>query len=128
MEEFKMRSPLVVYQDFCRKGKLAYQYSPEDGTAIFYPRVVSPTSASENIEWRISEGKGVVYATTTIYPRDDKPYNVAIIELDEGYRMMGRVEDIAPDEVKIGLRVWVRMHNDEKGQIYPVFAPTESKA
>ena len=40
-------------------------------------------------------------------PSKGEPYNVALIDMDEGYRMMSRVEDIAPTEVKIGMRVKV---------------------
>jgi uncharacterized OB-fold protein len=94
---------------------------------IFYPRLVSPVSGSTNLEWRVSKGVGAVHATTTVRPRDEAPYNVAIIEVDEGYRMMSRVEDIAPENVKIGMRVRVRMHTDEKKQTFPVFVPVEEK-
>ncbi len=48
-----------------------------------------------------------VYATTVVRPRDGEPYNVALIDTDEGRRMT-RVEGIAPDEVRIGMTVTVR--------------------
>jgi len=124
MQELEKMPPLAAYQEYCKQGLLAYQYCPDDGTAIFYPRVLSP-SGSTRLEWRISKGVGAVHATTAVHPRDEPPYNVAIIELDEGYRMMSRVEDMPPQDVKIGMRVRVRMHRDEKGQVYPVFVPAE---
>jgi uncharacterized OB-fold protein len=55
-----------------------------------------------------------VYATTVAHPRGGDPYNVALIELDEGHRLMSRVEDLAPHEVQIGMRVRVRF--DETGE------------
>jgi uncharacterized OB-fold protein len=131
MNDFDKLPPLAAYQAYCKQGLLAYQYCPDDGIAVFYPRVLSPVSGSPNLEWRVSKGTGTVYATTTVHGKDkDKeqaPYNVAIIELDEGYRMMSRVEDIPPHTVKIGMRVRVRMHCDDRDQVYPVFIPAEDK-
>jgi uncharacterized OB-fold protein len=62
-----------------------------------------------------------------VYYRDEPPLNVALIDLDEGFRMMSRVEDIDPLQVRIGMRVKVRMHpGNEKQPPYPVFTPAES--
>jgi len=129
MKDIDKLPPLAAYQEYCRQGLLAYQYCPEDGTAVFYPRVLSPVSGSPNLEWRISKGLGTVYATTTVHGKDKEkpPYNVAIIELDEGYRMMSRVEEIPSRDVKIGMRVRARMHRDDKDQVYPVFTPVEEQ-
>jgi uncharacterized OB-fold protein len=50
-----------------------------------------------------------------------------LIDLDEGFRMMSRVEDIEPMDVKIGMRVKVRMtKGDEKQPPYPVFTAVEA--
>lgn len=122
--------PLAAYLEYCKQGVLAYQYCPDDDSVVFYPRFYSPVSGSPNLEWRISAGLGTVYATTSVYGRDREkpPHNVSIIELDEGFRMMSRVEDIPSLDVTIGMRVQVRMHHDEeKNQVYPVFTPVEGK-
>jgi hypothetical protein len=55
---------------------------------------------------------GVVYATTVVHRPDEEPYNVCLVDLDEGVRVMGRVEGLAPAEVTIGLRVQARSAND----------------
>jgi uncharacterized OB-fold protein len=50
-----------------------------------------------------------------------------LIDIDEGFRMMSRVEDVDPMKVKIGMRVKVRMHpGDDKQPPYPVFTPVEA--
>lgn len=119
-------SPYGTFVDYCRKGQLAYQYSPDDGKPVFFPRVMAPVSGSTNLEWRVSQGLGTVYATTVVHARDSAPYNVALIDLDEGFRMMSRVEDIDPMQVRIGMRVKARMHpGDDKQPPYPVFVPAE---
>ena len=127
MEDPKNLSPLAAYQEYLKRGVLAYQFCPDDGTAIFYPRLVSPVSGSTNLEWRISKGLGTVHAVTTVHRRDEEPYNVSIIELDEGYRMMSRVEGVAPKDVKIGMRVRMRMNRQNENEPYPVFVPSEEK-
>ena len=119
-------SPLATYLEHLEKGELAYQFSPEANTAVFYPRVICPFTGSDRLDWRISKGIGTVHATTVVYPQQGTPYNVALIDIDEGFRMMSRVEDIDPLEVKIGMKVKVKMHpGDEKTKQppYPVFTP-----
>ena len=94
-------SPLKTYLDHLARGELAYQFS-------------------------ISKGLGTVYATTVVYPAEGKPFNVALIDCDEGFRLMSRVEDIAPERVRIGQRVRFRVHQpggDEPP--CPVFTPAE---
>ena len=57
------------------------------------------------MEWRVSSGRGTVYSTTTIYRRGGAPYNVSLIDLEEGFRMMSRVDEIPSEEVCIGMAV-----------------------
>jgi uncharacterized OB-fold protein len=56
--------------------------------------------------------RGVVYATTVVRPRGEEPYNVCLVDLDDGVRVMGRVEGLAPQDVTIGLRVQGRAGED----------------
>jgi uncharacterized OB-fold protein len=119
-------APLKTYLDYLARGELAYQFSPEAGRAVFYPRVLCPFTGSARLEWRISKGLGTVYATTVVYPTDGNPFNAALIDCDEGFRLMSRVEDIAPEQVRIGQRVRFRVHrpgDEEPPQ--PVFVPME---
>ena len=126
MLDLKQDSPLKTYIEHCAKGELAFQVCTDDNTPVFFPRVAAPNSGSTNLQWRISKGLGTVYATTVVYYKNEAPLNVALIDLDEGFRMMSRVEDIDPAQVKIGMRVAVRMHpGDDKQPAYPVFTPAE---
>jgi len=118
------QSPYGTFLAHVKKGELAYQVCTDDGKPVFYPRAVNPVTGSSNLEWRVSRGLGTVYATTVVHSKGENPYNVAMIDLDEGFRMMSRVEDIDPMQVKIGMRVKVRMHpGDDKQPPYPVFTP-----
>jgi uncharacterized OB-fold protein len=120
-------SPTEQYIDYCRRGVLGYQFCTASAKAVFYPRLFSPVSVNSPLEWRTSKGLGTVYATTVVYRRNEPPYNVAMIDLDEGFRIMSRVEDIDPESVEIGMRVKLRMHpGTEKQPPYPVFVPEGS--
>jgi uncharacterized protein len=120
------QSPLKTYLDHLEKGELAYPHSPDTGRPVFYPRVISPVTGSDRLEWRISSGLGTVHATTVVYPAEGKPYNVALIDADEGFRLMSRVEDIAPEKVAIGMRVRFRVHRPGGEEPpCPVFFPVE---
>lgn len=117
-------SPFGHYLKHLEAGELAYQYSPAADRPVFFPRVACPFTGSENLEWRISSGRGVVYAATTVHPPAGEPYNVSLIDCEEGFRMMSRVEGLPPDEVKIGMAVTVRIIPQPDGEPpIPVFQP-----
>jgi uncharacterized protein len=120
------QSPLAVYQAHLDRGELAYQWSPMAQKPVFYPRVICPFTGSDQLEWRVSAGFGMVYATTVTHPREGAPYNVALIDIDEGFRLMSRVEDVVPEAVEIGMRVKFRVHRAEGDEPpCPVFVPLE---
>jgi uncharacterized OB-fold protein len=116
-------SPNTIFMDYCQKDQLAFQRSPS-GQAIFYPRILEPKTGAE-LSWELSKGLGTVYSTTVVYSRDEKPYNVALIDIDEGYRMMSRVEGIDPEHIRIGMRVQVQMMVFDDGKKYPIFSPVK---
>ena len=120
-------SPLAAWLERLEKDELAYQFSPSTNQVVFYPRVIAPGSGAADLEWRISAGLGTVYATTVVHPQDGAAYNVVLIDMDEGFRLMSRVEDVPPAAVRIGQRVRFRAHRpggDEPP--IPVFFPAEA--
>lgn len=125
MQSLRERSPLSVYLDYLKDGQLAYQVA-SDGKPIFFPRVLAPGSGDTSLEWRVSKGVGTVYSTTVMYPRREAPYNVSLIDMDEGYRLMSCVAGIDPIEVRIGLRVSATVERDEIDIPYPVFHPASA--
>jgi uncharacterized OB-fold protein len=118
------QSPLGTYVEHLKKGELAYQVNKDTNKPFFYPRAVAPETGSANIEWRVSKGLGTVYTTTAVHYKGEAPLNVAMIDMDEGYRLMSRVEGIDAMDVKIGMRVKVKVvPGDEKTLPFPVFTP-----
>lgn len=119
------QSPLAIFRQHCANGELAYQVDEADN-AFFYPRLCAPGSGSTDLNWKRSKGLGTVFATTTLFPRGGEPYDVSLIDVDEGFRMMARVENIDPMQVTIGMRVKVRMIEGTEAQpAYPVFDQLE---
>ena len=69
-----------------------------------------PGTGDSDLEWVEPSGNGTVYSTTVVRNKPPTPdYNVALIDLDEGVRMMGRVVGIDPASVTIGMRVRARV-------------------
>ncbi|MBE89012.1 MAG: hypothetical protein CMM76_06155 [Rhodospirillaceae bacterium] len=122
MVDLTQISPRQKYLDHLKKGELAYQVCTDNGAVIFYPRVVAPVTGSENLEWKISAGLGTVYSSTTVCPRGKEPYDVSLIDMDEGFRLMSRIDGMDPMDVEIGMRVKFKMQQDDEGSDpYPVF-------
>ncbi len=115
-------APAEVYRRYLEAGELGFQRCTDCGVAIFYPRILCPACGGDSLEWQTSGGRGTVYATTAVYRRDAGPYNVALVDLDEGFRMMSRVGGVPAEEVKIGARVTLRIERDDDGAV-PVFVP-----
>jgi len=117
-------SPLVQWQEFCRQEELAFQRD-RHGQAVFYPRVVSPQSGHDDLTWHVSIGRGTVYSVTIMYSKGAVSGNVALIDLDEGFRMLSSVRVDASQLPQIGMRVQVRFEpaQDPEAAPVPVFIP-----
>lgn len=106
--------PDAEYAAYLAEGRFMLQRAP-DGNYVFYPRVAQPGTGAR-LTWCDASGLGEVYATTVVRRRPPEPsYNVALIELNEGVRMMSRVEGIPADEVRIGMKVHARITQDGDG-------------
>ena len=108
-----------------------------DGTPFWYPRANTPGTL-EPAQWVESKGEGTVYTYSThfIGPskayKGDPPHIVALVDLDEGVRMMTNLvsdtegyPSLAPDAVSIGMRVRVVFHDVTDDITLPKFAPVD---
>ena len=122
-------SPYGIYLKHLARGELAYQFSPSAQQAVFFPRAISPFDAGETLEWRVSRGLGTVYSSTAVAGRDGADYNVCLIDCDEGFRLMSRVQGVPAREVSIGMRVKCQVHAapSDDDDPYPVFVPLEGQ-
>ena len=99
--------PEAEFHAALREGRFCIQRCTDSGNFLFYPRAISPWSGRPSLEWVEPSGRGKVYSTTIVRRRPEQggDYNVALIELDEGPRLMSSVVDIPPGDVKIGMGV-----------------------
>ncbi len=116
--------PAETYRRYLEAGELGFQRCTHCGVAVFYPRDLCPACGSVSLEWETSSGRGTVYATTAVYRRDAEPYNVVLVDIEEGFRMMSRVEGVPAEEVEIGARVTLKIDREDDGPV-PVFVPEE---
>jgi uncharacterized OB-fold protein len=114
-------APAAAYRRHLQNGKLGYQCCADCSAAVFYPRVLCPVCGSGALEWRESAGRGTVYATTAVHSRNRDPRNVVLVDLDEGFRMMSRVEGVPAEEVEIGTRVRFEVRQGEEDEPVAVF-------
>ena len=93
------------------QGRFLIQRCGDCGGHVYFPREVCPHCGSGQLAWHEPAGTGTVYAVTTVRRKADAggDYNVAMIDLDEGVRLMSRVTDLDPAAVRIGQRVRARV-------------------
>jgi uncharacterized OB-fold protein len=116
--------PEREYRRFLAEGRFMIQRCRDSGRYLFYPRVAEPSTGSTNLEWVPASGRGTVYSTTVVRQKPPAlPYNVALIDLAEGPRMMSRVVGAPPGEVRIGMAVIASIVTEE-GEPLVVFAPS----
>ena len=102
---------LAQHQAALAEGKFLIQQCNGCGQHIYFPREVCPHCGSDAVQFASPSGQGTVYAVTTVRrkPADGGDYNVSLVDLDEGPRLMSRVDNLKPDAVKIGQRVSARV-------------------
>ncbi|WP_300302430.1 OB-fold domain-containing protein [Ferrovibrio sp.] len=98
--------PEAQYHAFLQEGRFMIQRSPSTGQYVFYPRVAAPGSGAADLEWVAASGLGRIYSITVNRARTGN-YNIALVELDEGPRLMTRIEGV--ETAPIGTRVKARI-------------------
>jgi uncharacterized protein len=103
--------PEKQYLDKLAAGRFEIQRCVGCGRHVFYPRVLCPYCGGERLDWVAPSGRGTVYSTTIVRrkPADGGDYNVCLVDLAEGPRMLTRVVTVSPDQVKIGMTVAARI-------------------
>ncbi|HVN50194.1 MAG TPA: OB-fold domain-containing protein [Acidimicrobiales bacterium] len=113
-----------------RQRRLMLPWCTACDRPFWYPREVCPRCLGSAIEWRAASGRGEVYAHTVEHKPvmlkavfGDEPYCVALVELDEGVRLMSNIVDVDPLAVEVGMRVSARWEPMSDGRHLLLFAP-----
>lgn len=98
------------------------------GRKWVHPRPFCPHCWGEDIDLSAATGKARVYTWSVIHqnaaPFDSRtPYVVAMVDLDEGPRLMTVLEDCPPERVQAGMDVAIAFRDDDDGFTVPVFRP-----
>jgi uncharacterized OB-fold protein/acyl dehydratase len=111
-------------------GKLLIQRCGACGTLRHPPRPMCPKCQS--LEWDTVEasGRGTVYSYVVNHhpqiPAFDYPLVIALVELEEGTRLVTNVLDVEPDDVHVGMPVEVAFEKPDGEQTLPLFRPAAS--
>lgn len=114
------------YRQALDDGRFLIQHCAGCDRAVFYPRMICPHCGADKLAWATPDGRGTVYSTTVVRRKPDAggDYNVALIDLQEGVRLMSRVDGVAPDAVRIGMGVRAQViQQDGRGLV--VFVPNK---
>jgi uncharacterized OB-fold protein len=120
------------YWDAARERRLVLRRCKACGTLHFMPRHLCPECWSDQLEWVPSGGKGAVHSYTVIRRPSNPafaaqaPYVVALIDLDEGPRMVANVLGDDALAVRIGDRVEVTFEDRGDGALLPQFRRAEA--
>lgn len=112
-------APLETYRTRLAAGVLAFQRDDHD-RAVFPPRSVTPHGNSGSLRWDESEGYGVIYAISTLSKSDGSCRHLALVNLDEGFRMLSEVRS-AGRTPRIGQPVQVRIEDSGSAGPAPYF-------
>ena len=126
------KGPIAQFWEFLREDKFMIQRSTSTGKSVLYPRLFIPGTGESDLEWIEASGRAIVYAASVVL-RPEKhggDFSLVLVDLEEGPRMLARVEGIEPDAVKIGMSVVGRVErlreDPEDAQPVVVFYPEAS--
>lgn len=118
----------AAYQAALDAGRFEIQHCMACDRHQYFPRELCRHCGSDRLRL-VTPGGGTVYSTTVVRrkPEAGGDLNVALVDLDEGVRLMSRVEGLAPADVRIGQRVRARVSIDA-GRGLVVFDPAGDAA
>jgi uncharacterized protein len=108
----------------CAEGRLIVQRCTACGAHQFYPRPFCLACESTTLGWVECQGTGTIYSLTTmrlpVDPQLPPPYLLALVDLDEGPRLLTNIE---AETAAIGDRVRVAWRQRDGLPPLPIFVP-----
>lgn len=117
------------FWDATRDGRLLLRHCRSCDAVHYYPRNFCPACWSDDVDWVEASGLGSLYTWSTVFQNDLPPFNeqlpyvAAIVELDEGPRMMTRLVEVDGVEITMGMRLRARFEPLDDDVTIVVFAP-----
>lgn len=119
----------AVFWNYCRDQELRMQKCSECGHIRFPVSMLCPKCHSLDYEWHKMSGKGKIYSYITFrqayHPayKNDLPYVVGVIQLEEGPSMESNIIGCAPEDVDINMEVQVNFEKVTDRITLPKFSP-----
>ena len=117
------------FWDAARERRLMIKRCNACGRAYFYPRPFCPKCWSDDVDWEEASGRATLYTWSIVYRNDlppfgDRvPYVAAVVDLDEGPRMMTNVEGCEFEDLSMGMALVVDYRVESDEITLPIFRP-----
>ena len=118
------------YWDGCAAGELRLQRCADCSAAFFYPRPVCPACGSARVEWFTASGRATLYSYVINHRpapgfENDGPYAIAVVQLEEGPRMMTNITGCpqTPEALQLDMPVEVAFEKLDDEITLPLFRP-----
>lgn len=116
------------FWDACNEERLIVQTCKACGHVQFYPRALCVKCEGRDLDWRDAKPNGKVHTFTIVHRaptlafKADAPYVLALIDLDDGFRMMMNIVNCEPESIAIDMPVRI-VFEDRDGQRLPQAEP-----
>jgi uncharacterized protein len=117
------------FWDAAHEERFLIRHCQACGEYSHYPRTFCPTCWSEDVEWFEASGRGTLYTWSTVFMNDLPPFNerlpyiAAVVDLDEGPRVMTNMVDCDGASLSIGMKVRAVYRPISDDVTVPVFIP-----
>ena len=117
------------FWDGCAAGELRIQRCTDCGKPYFYPRPVCPDCGSGNVEWFTASGRATLYSYVINHRAapgftEDAPYAIAVVQLEEGPRMMSNIIGLPATPEALVLDMPLQVTFEARGDVQlPQFKP-----
>jgi len=117
------------FWDAAREGRFLIARCGGCGRAHHYPRPFCPYCWSHDVSWEEASGRATLYTYSTVFVNDlppfseRLPYIAAVVELEEGPRVMTNLIDCTPDALQVGMVLEVAYRELTPEITVPVFRP-----
>jgi uncharacterized OB-fold protein len=117
------------FWDAAKDGRFLLRRCLDCAATFFYPRPFCPKCWSERVDWVEASGRAVVYTYSIVVVNDLPPFNervpyiAAVVDLEEGPRVMTNVVDCDLEAVRVGMPVEVTFRPLNDDITIPVFKP-----
>lgn len=116
-----------------KEGRLVLPFCTACNRPIWYPKRFCSACGAFDIEWRQTSGEGVIYSFTEVHRgeglyRECGSFVLALVDLDEGARLLTNIVDVRPADLGIGQRVRVVFHDAGETAALPRFVPITQKS